>query len=49
MVGLVNEGAAVKVPFRDPCAFAWVCEAVCNPAGGVGKVEGGLMSPTHKP
>lgn len=44
MVGLGNEGAEAKVPFRDPCVFG-----VCNPAGEVGEVEGGLMSPTHKP
>lgn len=49
MVRLANEGAALKVPFRDACVFVWVCESVCNPAGEVGEVEGGLMSPTHKP
>lgn len=49
MVRLVNEGAVVKVPFRDSCVFVWVCESVCNPAGEVGEVKGGLMSSTHKP
>lgn len=51
MARLVKEGAAVKVPFRDPraCLCGCVRVCVCNPAGEVGEVEGGLMSPTHKP
>lgn len=32
------------------CLFMFVCaQSVYNPAGEAGEVEGGLMSPTHKP
>lgn len=50
MVSLVNEGSTVKVPLRDLCRCAYLCvQSVYNPAGEVGEVKGGLMSPTHKP
>lgn len=45
------KGAAVKVPLRDGCVCPCVVrvQSAQSPAGEVGEVEGGLMSPTHKP
>lgn len=49
MVSVVNEGGCGEGALERSACTCVCTVCVCSPAGEAGEVEGGLMSPTHKP